>query len=322
MVRTSREGGVWVAVARNESSLRPLIEKGFKVVAGPPRATVDDTQPMHLDFTEWLERRPEPEPMDEGDYAAALELLRSPWTPVPVLPKVQVAGVAIVMVVTGWTVADQQAVEAAVVVAKALGRSSYVILVQNDPDCHEATRDWTPSSRSHCRRVYARNDGFAAACNAGAAARRKTTRWLLFTQSDVSFTAQAVREAVAHSTAYAAVVGPSGGILADGGKAIQEVGANVRHGGDARPVDFVTGYWLLMGVEEFAEVGGWWEGVFLYFEDPDLCLRLALMGVRSVVVPDLDVRHGRSATITPRFGPVSRRRIQAWSKSAFMDRWQ
>jgi GT2 family glycosyltransferase len=52
-----------------------------------------------------------------------------------------------------------------------------------------------------------------------------------------------------------------------------------------------SGACLLVPAERFREVGGFWESMFLYCEDTDLCWRLRLAGLRIVVCPDARVRH-------------------------------
>jgi len=334
------EGAWWQVEVRRESSLRPLcVEFGYRVVSGPPwgEGTTETTPaaaksaevPMHLDFVEWADRLPGDEGRrDEGEYEAACRVLRG-RRPKDAVEPPKHDSVAIVLTLTGWTTQDHGAAMLAVEVCRELGGdgvAAHVVVVQNDPTAHEAMRAWR-SPTKWARRVYAANDGFAAACNAGAAAARKGTSWLLFTQSDCSYTSSAVREAIANARKVRAVVGASGGMLQDGGAAILEVGRNSGvdpsgNGGASRVVDFVAGYWLLIPAALLEAVGGWWEGVFLYYEDPDLCLRAALHGWRSRAMPSLGVRHGRSATIRPRFGDHDRRRIQTWSRKAFLRRWR
>ena len=62
------------------------------------------------------------------------------------------------------------------------------------------------------------------------------------------------------------------------------------------PVDWVSGACFLTRASAFAEVGGFDEGYFLYWEDADLCRRLAQAGYRTLFVPMACVTHlvGRS----------------------------
>ena len=52
-----------------------------------------------------------------------------------------------------------------------------------------------------------------------------------------------------------------------------------------------SGACLLVPAQRFREVGGFWEAMFLYCEDTDICWRLRLAGLRIVVVPGSRVRH-------------------------------
>ena len=52
-----------------------------------------------------------------------------------------------------------------------------------------------------------------------------------------------------------------------------------------------SGACLLVPARRFREVGGFWEAMFLYCEDTDLCWRLRLAGLRIVVCPEARVRH-------------------------------
>lgn len=57
------------------------------------------------------------------------------------------------------------------------------------------------------------------------------------------------------------------------------------------PVDWVAGACFLVRTRAFREVGGFDEGYFLYWEDADLCRRLAHAGYRTLFVPMAEVTH-------------------------------
>ena len=55
--------------------------------------------------------------------------------------------------------------------------------------------------------------------------------------------------------------------------------------------DWVAGMFMLLRRETFAAVGGFDERYFLYYEDVDLCTRLALAGKRVVYCPAVEAIH-------------------------------
>ena len=55
--------------------------------------------------------------------------------------------------------------------------------------------------------------------------------------------------------------------------------------------DWVAGMFMLLRRETFAAVGGFDERYFLYYEDVDLCLRLAWAGLRVVYCPAVEAIH-------------------------------
>jgi hypothetical protein len=240
--------------------------------------------------------------------------------------------VGIVKVFHGWGPREEAAVARALDAAAALGPESWVVVVQNDERAHEATRSWQP--RANWKRlsvVLTPNNGFAAACNAGAKA-ASGVRWLVFTQPDAVWDQDAVRDAVGLSLSLKAaptgfgapaVIGPSGGYVDDpydGG--IREFGRNVRvEDGTPAPVDWLAGYWLLVDAATFRKAGGWCERFFLYYEDPDLSLRLALAGSRPFAWPGLAVEHERGGTIRARIPDAIVSRIQGESRATFGARW-
>jgi GT2 family glycosyltransferase len=55
--------------------------------------------------------------------------------------------------------------------------------------------------------------------------------------------------------------------------------------------DWVAGMFMLFRRETFAAIGGFDERYFLYYEDVDLCTRLALTGKQAVYCPAVEVIH-------------------------------
>ncbi len=55
--------------------------------------------------------------------------------------------------------------------------------------------------------------------------------------------------------------------------------------------DWVAGMFMLFRAQEFAEIGGFDEGFFLYYEDVDVCARLWASGRRIIACPSASVVH-------------------------------
>lgn len=79
-----------------------------------------------------------------------------------------------------------------------------------------------------------------------------------------------------------------------------------------RRVDWVSGAAILVRRVAFEAVGGFDEGFFLYFEDVDLCVRMARAGWSSWVIEGPAFRHegGASARRRPRLAAEAYRRSQ------------
>jgi GT2 family glycosyltransferase len=72
-------------------------------------------------------------------------------------------------------------------------------------------------------------------------------------------------------------------------------------GTSAMAVDWLAGSCVLTRRDVFERVGGLDEGFFLYWEDADYCRRTAALGLRTMYLPTVAVRHvgGRSAALDP-----------------------
>lgn len=175
-------------------------------------------------------------------------------------------------------------------------------------------------------RVSVPNTGFGAACNAGLSVADR--KWVLFTQSDVTFDAQSVRAAITLSKCAAengkyAVVGPSGGVVEHFLTAsVREVGRNI---GEIKPspqlVEWIAGYWMLCDAEAARDCGGFDAGYFLYYEDVDFSLRLAKAGHRPIVASGLNIQHARNHVTTTELPMPVRECIRHESAVRFMLSW-
>lgn len=79
---------------------------------------------------------------------------------------------------------------------------------------------------------------------------------------------------------------------------------------------FFSGACFLVRRELFLRLGGFDEKIFLFYEDDDLCRRIADGGASLVYVPQAIVRHGRGRSSGPKPGRVFKARWhQAWSRA-------
>lgn len=304
----------------------------------PDLAAEDGTTPFD-DFRRWLARRPDPEPIDRVTAIDALDLVRRPF-----LVGAEAAAVArgraaegglddvtIVLVCHGWGPFEQGAAERALDAIRALGPRARLSVVQNRDESPDglASSTWAAERARHptVQVQTIENRGFADACNVGARVAR--TRFLLLTQPDAWFGADAVRLAVALSLSLAApsgggrpaVVGPSGGYVPSWEPVFTEEGRNVERFGVPVPVEWVGGYWMLVERSAWRSVDGMWSRSFLYCEEPDLCLRLAAIGARSFVWGDLPVNHQRGGTIKRRLSREHVLAIHDDARRQFRRRW-
>jgi N-acetylglucosaminyl-diphospho-decaprenol L-rhamnosyltransferase len=79
---------------------------------------------------------------------------------------------------------------------------------------------------------------------------------------------------------------------------------------------FFSGACFLVKRDIFLRLGGFDENIFLFYEDDDLCRRIAEASPALIYVPDAVVRHGRGRSSTPKPGLIYRSRWhQAWSRA-------
>ena len=79
---------------------------------------------------------------------------------------------------------------------------------------------------------------------------------------------------------------------------------------------FFSGACFLIRRDVFLKLGGFDENIFLFYEDDDLCRRIADAGSALVYVPQAVVRHGRGRSSEPKRGRIyTSRWHQAWSRA-------
>jgi N-acetylglucosaminyl-diphospho-decaprenol L-rhamnosyltransferase len=162
----------------------------------------------------------------------------------------------------------------------------------------------------------ARNLGFGAACNLGAAA--ATTEFVLFANPDARLPAEAVAELVAAADAFyqAAILAP---VVHTEGRPERSWDAGqfrrrrLPSDRSAEPwpegpmcVEFASGACLLVRRAASLRFD---ESFFLYYEDDDLCIEARRCGSSVVLVPTAVVNHAGAASSTP---SVRLMTIKAW----------
>ncbi len=203
----------------------------------------------------------------------------------------------------------------------------------------DASTDRTAELLAACRGVRTvrleRNAGFAAACNAGAAAARGAH--LHFLNNDALVTNgweaplletfagdQRVAAAVSQLRDPAGRISEAGGVIWNDGQ-----GSNYGRGASPhdwryrspRDVDYGSGASLMVNAEAFRRAGGF-DPAFApaYYEDVDLCFRLRAAGGRIVYQPRSVVSHAEGVS----YGSNARaeaRAAQERSRETFAQRW-
>ena len=160
------------------------------------------------------------------------------------------------------------------------------------------------------------NHGYGTAANLGVSG--ATEEWVLVANPDIVFDPGSVDVllSVADRWPRAAALGPriltSDGLLYPSARELPSLGRGIGHAAfgwvwpsnpwtaayrreNGAPVEGVVGWLsgacLLVRREAFAAVGGFDERYFMYFEDTDLCERLARAGWDVVYAPAATVRH-------------------------------
>lgn len=160
-----------------------------------------------------------------------------------------------------------------------------------------------------------RNTGFAGGCNLGA--RRSRGRYLAFVNNDARTDPQFLRRAIGALEADATIAAVAAKVLDWEGQTVDFVDAALSwygqgfklHAGTPASAEFDhdhdvlfgTGSGLVVRADTFAEVGGFDERFFMFFEDVDLGWRLWLLGHRVRYVAGAVVYHKHHASIE-RFG--------------------
>ena len=176
-----------------------------------------------------------------------------------------------------------------------------IIVVDNDPG-HSA-RDPIASAHPGVELLNADNVGYAPACNLGA--RSATGDWLFFLNPDAEADPDCVERllGVAREHPAARIVTPQ--ILFPDRVRIN-AGENDIHltgiawcgryeeppeEGPARDVLITTGAAMLVRTDHYRRLDGYCDDFFLFYEDPDICLRTWIVGGEVWYVPQARVIH-------------------------------
>jgi GT2 family glycosyltransferase len=181
-----------------------------------------------------------------------------------------------------------------------------VIVVDNDPghSAREPLREAFPDVRL----LNARNVGYAAGCNIGAAV--ASGDWLFFLNPDAAADPDCLGRllAVASEHPSAGIVTPQ--VLFPDRERIN-AGENQIHltgiawcgrfgespeDAPARPALITTGAAMLVRADLYRRLEGYCDDFFLYYEDPDICLRAWLVGAEVWYVPRARIIHHYSFT--------------------------
>jgi GT2 family glycosyltransferase/glycosyltransferase involved in cell wall biosynthesis len=213
------------------------------------------------------------------------------------------------------------------------------IVLADDGSTDETGREWRRFARGAWPVRYRRNDenlGFLR--NVNAAARDAHGRYLCFLNNDV-IVPDAWLDRLVDTLESDPSIGAVGPLFLDDQDRVLECGAIVHNDGSARQlgrgaaltdrryqfvndVDYVSGACLLLRADVFWRHGGFDE-IYApcYYEDTDLCMKLAAEGLRVVVDPRVQIVHaeGTSHGVD---GSAGLKRYQEINRSRFFERWR
>ena len=170
-----------------------------------------------------------------------------------------------------------------------------------------------------------RNEGYGRANNIGA--RAASTEFLLVVNPDCTVERGAIAALVDAARRYPdaglfapRIIEPSGRVFFQPRSLLSPYlhnpqGRLVLPEGEAC-APFFSGACFLIRRDLFLRLGGFDENIFLFYEDDDLCRRVADAGHALIYVPQAAVRHGRGRSSEPKRGRIfTSRWHQAWSRA-------
>lgn len=176
-----------------------------------------------------------------------------------------------------------------------------IVVVDNDPE--RSAHEPLAAAHPQVRVLAADNVGYAPACNLGAA--EASGDWLLFLNPDAEADPDCLERLleVAAEHPRAGIVTPQ---ILFPDRALVNAGENRIHltgiawcgrygeppeSGPARPALITTGAAMLVRADLYRLLDGYCDQFFLYYEDPDICLRAWLAGAEVWFVPEAVVVH-------------------------------
>jgi GT2 family glycosyltransferase len=195
-----------------------------------------------------------------------------------------------------------------------------ILVVDNDPD--RSAREPVLAAHPRVRMLHADNVGYAPACNLAAA--EATGEALFFLNPDAAADPDCLERllTVMEDQPQAGIVTPQ--VLFPDRERVN-AGENRIHltgiawcgryeeppeDGPARPVLITTGAAMLVRTDLYRRLGGYCDDFFLYYEDPDICLRAWLAGAEVWFVPRGRVIHHYSFGESPtKFFYLERHRL-------------
>lgn len=205
----------------------------------------------------------------------------------------------------------------------ALAREGVPALVVDNASCDGSAE---AAERAGARTLrLSRNEGYGRANNAGV--RACAAPLVLIANPDLVLDPGAAAALLAAAARYPdaglfapRIVEPDGRVFFQPRSLLAPYLVNAK-GRPCRPegeccAPFLSGACLLVRRDLFLALGGFDEGIFLFYEDDDLCRRVAEAGHALVHVHDAVARHGRGRSSAPAPGRVFRSRWhQAWSRA-------
>jgi N-acetylglucosaminyl-diphospho-decaprenol L-rhamnosyltransferase len=167
-----------------------------------------------------------------------------------------------------------------------------------------------------------RNEGYGRASNAGV--RAAGTAFVLICNPDVTLDPGAVAALLLAAERYPdaglyapRLVEPDGRVFFQPRSLLAPASARTPDPpeGDAC-APFLSGACFLIRRDLFLDLGGFDPGIFLFYEDDDLCRRMADRGLALIHVHEAVARHDRGRSSDPRPGRIfTSRWHQAWSRA-------